>query len=62
VEKSSTEKECAGSCLADLNSCNVIFFDEIKKNCWLGSLGANLTVIGAQTQSVIGFVELSKVL
>ena len=60
-EKAVTEKECAGSCLADSNSCNVLFFDGIKKNCYLGTLGANMTLVGAQVQSIIGYVELSKV-
>jgi len=52
--------ECAGSCLNDLNNCNVLFYDEVTRSCWLGTLGANLTVLVTPTQSISGYVEISK--
>lgn len=53
-----TTMECAAQCQVEGISCNIFFFDPESKNCWLGTIGLNLNVIGAQTLSLGGFADL----
>ncbi len=50
--------ECGSFCLVETSLCNVYFYDDLTKRCWLGSMENNLTILtGIQTKSMNGYAE-----
>jgi hypothetical protein len=53
-----TKVECLGFCQTEAGQCNIVFFDEELHKCWLGTLGANLSIISNQATMIFGYADL----
>ena len=53
-----TKVECLGLCLQDSANCNVGFFFEQFKSCFIGTMASNYSVITTTSQNVNGYVDI----
>lgn len=57
-----TKIECVGLCLANIVVCNVVFYDPLERQCLLGNLSSNYSVLDVSNQSTLGYIDLGNFL